>query len=70
MASGWYDSYGPNPLVNPTGPETGTKGILRGGAYSHWYPVRAAQRIAINSVGYQHTGAGGFGFRISYKKKG
>ncbi|MFL2938720.1 MAG: SUMF1/EgtB/PvdO family nonheme iron enzyme [Opitutales bacterium] len=64
----WYDSYAVGPLVNPNGPETGSRGILRGGSYSSWYPVRSAQRVPVNSVGYQHTGAGGFGFRISLKK--
>ena len=66
--SDWYGSYALGPIVDPTGPGSGSRGTLRGGSYSSWYPVRAAQRIPVNSVGYKHTGAGGFGFRISLKK--
>jgi formylglycine-generating enzyme required for sulfatase activity len=66
--SDWYGSYALGPIVDPNGPGSGSRGTLRGGSYSSWYPVRAAQRIPVNSVGYKHTGAGGFGFRISLKK--
>jgi formylglycine-generating enzyme required for sulfatase activity len=66
--SDWYGSYALGPIVDPNGPGSGSRGTLRGGSYNSWYPVRAAQRIPVNSVGYKHTGAGGFGFRISLKK--
>jgi len=45
--SDWYsgDYYGVSPPSNPTGPETGTTKVRRGGNwYSIWYHVRAAKR--------------------------
>lgn len=45
--SDWYSAYPSKEQTNPTGPETGTAKVLRGGSFCHnWYFVRAANRTS------------------------
>lgn len=62
--SDWYDEgyYGVSPYSNPTGPESGTYKILRGGSWYDWLlNVRVARRFGVLP---SHESLG-FGFRCA-----
>jgi len=59
----YYDNYPSVPQINPTGPETGIDGILRGGHctdFSHYCRVSSRRQIPQN---YYHD-KGIYGFRL------
>ncbi|MCJ7735905.1 MAG: formylglycine-generating enzyme family protein [Anaerolineae bacterium] len=62
-AADWYDDYPSGRQVNPTGPESGSYRVLRGGAwdYGDTIRLRAANRYRIDpgNVGYD------YGFRCA-----
>jgi serine/threonine-protein kinase len=62
----WYSStyYSTSPEDNPTGPDTGTYKVLRGGSWLIYsYGLRVAYRGVGSSPGYQDYG---LGFRCAY----
>jgi formylglycine-generating enzyme required for sulfatase activity len=61
----WYSSsyYSVSPYSNPTGPDTGTYKVLRGGNWDYgWYPLRVAAR---NYYGYPGGRYNIIGFRCA-----
>ena len=62
----WYSStyYTTSPYENPTGPNTGTDKVLRGGSWLiDSYGLRVAYRGVGSSPGYEDYG---LGFRCAY----
>ncbi|MFA6471082.1 MAG: SUMF1/EgtB/PvdO family nonheme iron enzyme [Candidatus Latescibacterota bacterium] len=57
----WYDSYSSSPAINPTGAETGSNRVGRGGRWydNSWY-CRSAYRVGINPSNWDFS----FGFRV------
>jgi formylglycine-generating enzyme required for sulfatase activity len=59
-AANWYEEYPSERQENPTGPSTGDRLVLRGGAwFSSWYEVRTAHR----GKTHPYLTDIGFGFR-------
>jgi len=63
----WYGPYRPGPLVDPTGPPTGTQKVYRGGAY--WRLAKDCRSAARKSApeNFRHAG---IGFRVARTLKG
>ena len=63
FCSDWYSNYNINPQVNPTGPESGTSIVTRGGGYgSHSINVRCSDR---SYSGYSEYVDSSGGFRLA-----
>jgi formylglycine-generating enzyme required for sulfatase activity len=58
----WYGSYDPEPVLDPTGPATGTERVLRGGA---WTNVAENCRSACRSHDPPGTRLPYIGFRVA-----
>lgn len=56
----WYGDYAGLPLVDPTGPATGTRRVLRGGSYADRTSLRAAYRAGTEPVNHGMN----MGFRL------
>jgi formylglycine-generating enzyme required for sulfatase activity len=58
----WYDNYGSRPQTDPTGPETGTSRVLRGGSWYDWvFDCRVSSRnLSLPALVTSHSG-----FRIA-----
>jgi formylglycine-generating enzyme required for sulfatase activity len=59
----WYDPdyYGPDPVLDPTGPTTGTRRVLRGGC---WYNRPINCRTAYRDHNMPHVVGFSLGFRV------
>ena len=63
----WYGPYSASPQINPIGPASDGKRVLRGGA---WYDVGAEVRTARRNTGFPDFSYNGFGFRCMAKGPG
>lgn len=62
MCSDWKGSYGSAALVDPTGPEYGSKHVYRGGS---WYTEENNCRVTYRIVQISSPRSSGLGFRLA-----
>ncbi|MDG1138419.1 MAG: formylglycine-generating enzyme family protein, partial [Opitutales bacterium] len=64
----WYEAAYPsgNPVVDPTGPASGSNRVARGGSWSHdGADLRSAERLSLGPSNRFHI----LGFRVGFQKQ-
>ena len=68
LTADWYQAAYPsgNPVVDPTGPASGSHRVVRGGSWTNVGPVLRSALRSSNAPSYR---ADGIGFRVGFQKQ-